>query len=163
MIQTFIFSVLAILTIVPAVLVVTLKNVFHSALFLIMSLIGVAGFYAMLAADFVFTVQILVYAGGVMVILLFVVLLSGKPSDWQGAQVNEKAWLAGLASLVVLSALVATILDWPGATQLAEPKVTSAQLGQLFMNEMILPFEVISLVLVAALVGAVYFSSRKQS
>src|SRR5437899_954982 len=100
MMETFIFWLLAAVTIVPAVLVVSLKNVFHCALLLIVSLLGVAGFYAMLAADFVFTVQLLVYAGGIMVILLFVILLSGKPSDWKGAQVNENAWLAGLAALV---------------------------------------------------------------
>jgi NADH-quinone oxidoreductase subunit J len=163
MIETAIFYLLAAVILIPAILVVSVRNVFHSALFLIVSLVGVGGMYAMLAADFVFTVQLLVYAGGVMVILLFVVLLSGKPSDWTGSQVNEKAWLAGLAALVVLAAVGATIYEWPFVAQLVEPKTTSTEIGKLFFGQMILPFEVVSLVLVAALVGAVYFSSKKRS
>ncbi len=163
MVESFIFYLLATVTIVPAILVVTLRNVFHCALFLILSLMGVAGFYAMLGADFVFTVQLLVYAGGVMVILLFVILLSGKPSDWVGSQVNERAWLALLAAVVVLTALGAVIYQWPFLVQKVAPQVTSARLGQLLLTDMILPFEVISLVLVAAMVGAIYFSAKKQS
>src|SRR6185503_19002233 len=65
-IQTAIFFLLALVTVVPAFFVVSLKNVFHSALFLILSMVGVAGLYAMLAADFLFAVQLLVYAGGIM-------------------------------------------------------------------------------------------------
>ncbi len=163
MIETFIFYLLAAITIIPAILVVSLKNVFHSALYLILSLLGVAGFYAMLGADFVFTVQLLVYAGGVMVILLFVVLLSGKPSDWKGAQVNEHAWLSAIAAIIVLAAIGAVIYKWPFVLQPASQQVTSARLGQLLLTDMLLPFEIISLVLVASLVGAVYFSARKKS
>lgn len=161
--QLAIFSFLTILTVVPAVLVVTLKNVFHCALFLTLSLLGVAGFYAFLAADFVFTVQLLVYAGGVMVILLFVVLLSGKPSDWKDSQVNEHVWLALLATLVVFAGLSVVVLGWPIASVAPVNEVTSAKLGQLLLTDLVLPFEAISLVLVAALVGAVYFSVKKQS
>lgn len=162
MIEIFIFYFLAALIIIPAILVVSLKNVFHSALFLILSLVGVAGFYAMLGADYVFTVQLLVYAGGVMVILLFVVLLSGKPSDWKGAQVNEQAWLSALAAIVVLAALSAVIWQWPFIIQPASQEVTSARLGKLLLTDMLLPFEIISLVLVASLVGAVYFTAKRK-
>src|SRR5947207_2092782 len=98
MVESIIFYFLAAVVIVPAIRVVSVRNVFHAALWLIVSLGGVAGIYALLAADFLFAVQLLVYVGGVMVLLLFVVLLSGKPSDWAGRQVNEKAWLAALFS-----------------------------------------------------------------
>jgi len=96
--ETFFFYFLAAFVIIPAILVVAMKNVFHSALWLTASLLGVAGVYAMLGADFLFAAQLMVYAGGIMVILIFVVLLSGKPSDWAGRQVNEKAWAAALFS-----------------------------------------------------------------
>ncbi len=160
MIETLIFGLLATVAVVPALFVVTLKNVFHCALLLTVSLLGVAGLYAFMAADFVFTVQLLVYAGGVMVILLFVVLLSGKPSDWQTAAVNERSWLAALAAVIVFVGLAVIAIEWPvtPATLVTEP--TSAKLGQLLLTDMMIPFEVISLVLVAALVGAVYFSVK---
>jgi len=161
MIQTVIFYFLAALVVVPAVLVVSVRNVFHSALFLVASLVGVAGLYAMLAADFLFAVQVLVYVGGIMVLLLFVVLLSGKPSDWAGRQVNEKAWAAGLFSLFLIAALITTLTDWPLLSVPSEATLTTGRLGQLLLTDMLLPMEVISLVLVAALVGAIFFSQRK--
>jgi NADH:ubiquinone oxidoreductase subunit 6 (subunit J) len=161
MIQTAIFILLALLTIVPALFVVTLKNVFHSALFLILSMLGVAGLYAMLAADFLFAVQLLVYAGGIMVILLFVVLLSGKPSDWAEKQVNEKALGAGLFSVFLVVVVATTLFKWAVKEVVVEPQATSGPLGVMLLGPMLLPFEIISLVLVAALVGAIYFSKRK--
>ncbi len=160
-IQLGIFGFLAALVLIPALLVVTVKNVFHSALWLILSLTGVAGMYAMLAADFLFAVQLLVYIGGVMILLLFVVLLSGKPSDWAGRQVNEKAWAAGLFSVFLVAAIGGAVIDWPMVTVVKEAAPTTARLGLLLVRDMVLPLEVISLVLVAALVGAIFFSVKK--
>jgi NADH-quinone oxidoreductase subunit J len=164
MIETIIFAFLALLVLVPAVLVVSVKNVFHSALWLIVSLLGVAGVYAMLAADFLFAVQLLVYVGGVMVLLLFVVLLSGKPSDWTGRQVNEKTWLAALFAGFLIAAVGSVIAGWPiSSAPAAQPLVTTGGLGKLLLTDMLLPFEFISLTLIASLVGAVYFSAKKPS
>jgi NADH-quinone oxidoreductase subunit J len=162
MIETIIFAILAALVVFPAIFVVTVKNVFHSALWLIVSLFGVAGIYAMLAADFLFAVQLLVYVGGVMVLLIFVVLLSGKPSDWTGRQTNEKTWLAALFSGFLVAAVGSVIAGWPiSSSPAAEPAVTTGALGKLLLTDMLLPFEFISLILIAALVGAVFFSVRK--
>ena len=163
MIQTLIFYFVAALVVLPALFVVTTKNVFHSALWLVLSLTGVAGLYAMLAADFLFAVQLLVYVGGVMVLLLFVVLLSGKPSDWTGRQVNEKAWAAGLFSVFLTAALGSVIALWPMMPQETPATTTTGKLGDLLINQMMLPMELVSFVLVAALVGAIYFSVRKES
>lgn len=162
MISTAIFAFLAALVLIPALLVVTVKNVFHSALWLVLSLVGVAGMYAMLAADFLFAVQLLVYIGGVMILLLFVVLLSGKPSDWAGRQVNDKSWAAGLFSLFLVAAIGGAVINWPMITVPSKPMVTTARLGNLLIRDMALPLQVISLVLVAALVGAIYFSVKKK-
>ncbi len=157
-----IFCFLAVFVVLPALLVVTTKNVFHSALWLVLSLSGVAGMYAMLAADFLFAVQLLVYIGGVMILLLFAILLSGKPSDWEGRQVNSKAWAGALLGLLIAAALIAVVLDWPFVTVMKDPQTTTAPLGQLLVSGMLLPFETISLVLVSALVGAIYFSLKKK-
>jgi len=156
-----IFAILAVFVLLPALLSVVTKNIFHSALWLIVSLSGVAGLYAMMAADFLFAVQLLVYIGGVMILMLFGILLSGKPSDWQGRQVNEKAWAAALLATLVCAALIGVVREWPAVTVASEPQTTTGPLGQLLVTGMILPFEVISLVLVSSLVGAIYFSLKK--
>lgn len=163
MIESVIFYFLAALVLVPALLVVALKNVFHCALYLVASLFGVAGLYAFLAADFLFAVQLLVYVGGIMVVLLFVVLLSGKPSDWKIPQLNEKAWAAALYALFFVVAITTVVLQWPIQSAVRPAPLTTGRLGEMLLKDMILPFEVISLVLVAALVGAIYFSSKKPS
>ena len=104
MIETIVFLFLSAITLGSAILVVTLRNIFHSALWLIVTLAGVAGLYAFLGADFLFAVQILLYGGGVMVVLLFVVLLSGRPSDWAGNQFNTQTLSSILAGPVVIIA-----------------------------------------------------------
>lgn len=160
MIEKIVFALLAVMTLVPALLVVSVKNIFHAALFLVLSLTGVAGFFAMLGADFLFVVQILVYAGGITVLLLFVVLLSGSPKDWAIRQVNEQ-WLGGLLVSAVFVSLLTTLFRYlpePAAPGAAEP--TSASLGMLLIRDMVLPFEAVSLVLLSALVGAVLFSQK---
>ena len=162
MIESVIFYFLSTITIVPAIFVVTMKNVFHSALWLIVSLLGVGGMYALLAADFLFAVQLMVYAGGVMVLMLFVVLLSGKPTDWQGSQINDKWWGAVLFSAFFIAIVSAVVASWPLANRKIEPTVTTGALGKLLLGDMILPFEVIAVVLVVALIGAVYFSQKRK-
>lgn len=161
--EAFIFYTLAAITVLPALFVVTVRSVFHSALWLIVSLLGVGGMYAMLAADFLFAVQLLVYAGGIMVILIFVVLLSGKPSDWAGVQVNNKALGGALFSVFFVVVMLTALWDWSINKVASTPELTTGRLGELFMGEMVLPLEVVSLVLVAALVGAIIFSSKKIS
>jgi len=163
MMESILFYLLAAMVLVPAILVVTSKNIFHCALWLIVSLSAVSGLYAMLAADFLFAVQLLVYSGGIMVVLLFVVLLSGRPSDWKIAQVNEKAAGAVLFILLLVGILLSALSAWRPLLKIAPPQPTTGALGQLLLNQMVLPFEVISLVLVASLVGAIYFSSKRPS
>ena len=161
--EAIIFTLLAAVVVIPALLVVTLKNVFHSALWLIVSLTGIGGLYVMLAAGFLFAVQLLVYAGGIMVVLLFVILLSGKPEDWKVAQVNDKAVAAFLFSLFFVFIIATTLFGWQIKTTLQEPRLTTGPLGQLLMNQMVLPFEAISLVLLVSLVGALLFTVKKKS
>lgn len=162
-IQCAIFLFLAVMVLVPALLVVTMKNVFHSALWLVLSLSGVAGMYALLAADFLFAVQLLVYIGGVMILLLFAILLSGRPTDWEGPQSNSRAWASALLGLLVAGGLIGAAQNWPAVAVESTPMTTTGPLGKLLVTGMLLPFEVISLVLVAALIGAIYFSMKKKS
>jgi NADH-quinone oxidoreductase subunit J len=160
-IQTAVFIALALMVLVPALLVVTLKNVFHAALFLVLSLTGVGGLFAMLGADFLFVVQVLLYSGGIVVLLMFVVLLSGSPKDWVARQVNGQWLVSILVSALFVWILAALFRFLPEGTP-GEALPTTAGLGLLLLRDMVLPFEAVSLVLLAALVGAIYFTRRKE-
>ena len=154
---TLIFASLAAVTICAALAVVLMRNALHSALSLGLSLSGVAGLYASLGSDFLFAAQILIYVSGIAVLILFVVLLSGRASDFVMRQINEQ-WLAG--------GLIAAALYW-GLTaiyrSLAAPPIAAATdttfpLAKLMLGDLLVPFELISVVLLAALVGAILFS-----
>ncbi len=161
MIQAAIFLCLSLLVVVPAALVVTVKNVFHAAIYLVLSLTGVAGLFAMLGADFLFVVQLLVYSGGIVVLLMFVVLLSGSPKDWVVKQVNGQ-WLVSLVVSACFVWLLAALFHHLPAETPDALEPTTAPLGLLLLRDMVLPFEAISLVLLAALVGAIFFTRKKE-
>ncbi|MCB4757705.1 MAG: NADH-quinone oxidoreductase subunit J [Elusimicrobia bacterium] len=163
-VESILFYLLSATVIIPALMVVSVRNVFHAALWLVVSLLGVGGIYALLAADFLFAVQLMVYAGGVMVVILFVILISDKPSDWMVKQINDQVWLAVLVALLFVSLLVLVIGAWPslgGSPFSFQP--TTGNLGSLLLGAMVLPFEVVAVVLMVALIGAVYFSMKKIS
>lgn len=160
MIETVLFYFLSGFTILSAVLVVTLRNVFYSALWLVACLSGVASIYALLGADFLFAVQLLLYAGGIVVLMIFVVLLSGKPEDWTGKQVNEQ-WLGAMVICASICALIVSSARWLGQGTVSGSTPTTASIGQLLLTKQVLPFEVVSLALLASLVGAVYFTKGK--
>ena len=159
--QHFVFASLAALVLVSALAVVLMRNVLHSALALGLTLLGVAGLFASLGADFLFAAQILIYVSGVAVLILFVVLLSGRASDFVLRQINEQ-WLAG--------ALICGVSLW-GLTSIFRPlhlaartaaAPTTLRLGALLLGDLAVTFELVSLVLLAALVGAILFSRTEE-
>ena len=153
-----VFYSLAALTVLSALAVVTMRNTVHSALFLGLCLLGVAGLFAQLGADFLFAGQIMVYVGGIALLVMFVVMLLGRASDLHLRQVNSQ-WMAA-----VLICAIAGVGLWrvahmfPGVMPIAPYAPTTAPLGKLLMSDYALPFELVSLVLTAALLGAVFFS-----
>lgn len=160
-----IFYAFAALAIVSALVVVTSRNVFHSAMALTATLGVVAGFFALLGADFLAASQVLVYVGGIMIIMLFVVMLSQQPFDALQRQTNQQ-WLWGLLfAAAVAAALIRSFrgvfLSVPALATETVP--TSARLGRLLLGQMLVPFEAISLVLLAALVGAVIFGQDRKT
>ncbi|OGR89887.1 MAG: hypothetical protein A3J74_04665 [Elusimicrobia bacterium RIFCSPHIGHO2_02_FULL_57_9] len=159
---SFAFYSMAGLALISALLVVTLRNTVHSALFLGLSLAAVAGLYAALGADFLFAGQILVYVGGIAVLIMFVVMLLGRASDLHLRQVNNQ-WLAGLLVCAVsLTGLWRIIKVFSNVLAKAAPVPTTRPLGIFMMRDYALPFEIISLVLTAALLGAVFFSCAER-
>ena len=152
------FYSLAAVTLLSALAVVTLRNVLHSALCLGLCLAGVAGLFASLGADFLFASQILVYVSGVAVLVLFVVLLAGRHSELHLRQTNRN-WPPALAVAgTALWGLSRVGEGFRGVSADSALRPTTKLLGRLLMDDYAVPFELVSLVLVAALVGAIVFT-----
>jgi len=161
MIDQIVFYSLAALTLAAALGVVLHRNTVHSSLFLGLSLAGVAGLYASLGADFLFAAQIMVYVSGIAVLVMFVVMLLGRASDLHLRQVNEY-WAVALAVCAVGSVGLLRIASAQSGTLAAGPASPSTHaIGALFLNQYLLPFELVSLLLMAALLGAVFFTHKE--
>jgi|WetSurMetagenome_2_1015567.scaffolds.fasta_scaffold941809_1 NADH-quinone oxidoreductase subunit J len=157
-----IFYLFSFMIIISAIYVVTLKNIFHSALFLIITLFGVAGIYILLHAEFLAAVQILIYVGAVAVLIIFAIMLTSRLASHEIKQSNEQVTIAVficsgflLASLGSLANSVWRIVDRP------LPVNNTLTMGKIMMNEFVLPFEVVSIVLLAALIGAIVLARRE--
>ncbi|NIM04235.1 MAG: NADH-quinone oxidoreductase subunit J [Armatimonadetes bacterium] len=151
------FLALAFITVVPAVMVVGSRNVFHAGLWLIPTLIGVAGFYLTLGAEFVAAIQVLIYVGGIMVLLLFAILLTRRIGDPEARLHNRMQWWALLFALVIGVILHLSIRGQFGAIYAAAvpPEGTTAKMGEALLGPYLLPFEIASIVLLAAIIGAI--------
>ena len=153
----------AVVTLISALLVVSVRNTVHSALFLGLTLAGVGGLFACMGADFLFAAQIMIYVGGIAILVLFVVMLMGRASDLNLRQINNQ-WMAGLLVCgIILSGLMKVFAPFSGREQLSAPTPTTAPLGRILMGEFAVPFELISLVLIAALLGAIFFTRAGES
>lgn len=163
LLSTGVFYAFAVLTIVFSLVVVTSRNVFHSAIALTVTLSMVAGLFALLGADFLAGAQVLVYVGGIMIIMLFVVMLSQQPADALKRQRNEQWFWALLFAIAIGAHLVQSFRKFFGPVTGNPGMVpTSSSIGRLLLGDMVIPFEAVSLVLLAALVGAVVFSQDRK-
>jgi NADH-quinone oxidoreductase subunit J len=163
MLDQIVFYSLSALVLASALAVVLHRNTVHSSLFLGLSLAGVAGLYAALGADFLFGAQIMVYVSGIAVLVMFVVMLLGRASDLHLRQVNER-WMAALLVCGVASVGLFRVARLHSATiATGAPRPGTHDIGRLFMSEWLVPFELISLVLLAALLGAVFFTRTENA
>ncbi|MDA0798934.1 MAG: NADH-quinone oxidoreductase subunit J [Chloroflexi bacterium] len=154
------FWTLSIVTVGGALGVVRTHNMFRAALLLVVSFVGVAGIFALVNAEFLAVVQLLVYAGGVAVLVIFAAMITTNVTE--GNRSTGTQPFAVLVSLVLLSALVSAIVqaewallpdDMPAPLAAAFVD-TPAALGRMLLNEFVLPFEIAGVVLLAAVIGA---------
>ena len=148
------FYVLSAITLISALMVAVVRDLIHAVLFLILSFIGIAGLYITLSADFVAVVQVLIYAGAISVLMIFAVLLTPR-SDRDNAPVSYAAPLSVLAGLLgAVIIFVGLETDW---RQVEGDRFgqTAAEIGQALLDPYALPFEVASIVLVVAMIGAI--------
>ena len=132
-----------------------------SAMFLVLTIVSLAGLFVLLHAFFLAAVQILVYAGAVMVLFLFVIMLLDLREE-RARRVRKFSLVAGgLTVLVILALFLQSLqLSRPGAGLAAEVEGRTAPLGQLLFTTYVLPFEVVSVVLLVAMVGAILLSKK---
>jgi NADH-quinone oxidoreductase subunit J len=157
-----VFYFFSALTIVSAAIVVFARNLIRSAFALLFTFFGVAALYVFMGADFLAAVQMVIYVGGILVLLLFGVMLTHTLYD-----LNLKAETFQFSPAIVAVLAVFTLLTtfmlrtrWPLATQ-KPPVQTTAAIGELLMKDYILPFEVASILLLIALIGAAMIVRRK--
>ncbi|MBK9470975.1 MAG: NADH-quinone oxidoreductase subunit J [bacterium] len=164
MIRDLVFVLLALLTVVPAVWVVFSKHIVHAGFALLFTLMGVAGLYAFLGADFLAVTQVMVYVGGVLVLILFTVMMTHVPAAGKRRHGLDRLVPPAVFAAAVFGVLykVITSVDW-GASEVAG-KPTTAEIGTQLMTNYIFPFEYVSIVLLAAMVGAaILIRERRQS
>jgi NADH-quinone oxidoreductase subunit J len=151
-----VFLILAAVTLVGALGVVTARSVFSSALFLVLSFIGVAGVFVLLEAPFLGAVQLLIYVGAISVLILFSVMLTRRVMDERVRQYNEQWGVAGVIAglLFVVLAVLSVTSEW-NISNAAPPADSVVALGQALLGPYALPFEIASLVLLVALIGAI--------
>lgn len=159
-----VFIILSITALVGAAGVVMHRNLFRAALFLILSFVAVAGFYILLEAEILAMIQLLVYVGAISILIIFAVMLSRQIMSPQFRARNEQ-WLWGLVAAVLLFGILAFVLwgvKWPTA-QAAVPQDAIVRLGVALVSpsQYVLPFEVASVLLLVALVGAVIIAREK--
>ena len=169
-----IFFLLSALMLVSGIMVVTVKNLIHAALWLISTFIGVAALYLLMEAEFLAIVQVLVYAGAVSILVLFAIMLTRQVTGEGTRQLNNRWWVSLLVAALLFGGIIVPTVWRQGSTwdtaslqvqnTLIEPEqagipavgiATTEDIGISLMREYLLPFEIVSVLLLAALVGSI--------
>ncbi len=156
-----VFIGVAIVMSIAAIRLVTTKNLVHGALYLVVTLMGVAVVFLLTAAEFVAWVQVLIYVGAVIVLLLFGLMLTKAPIGREALD-NQQRGIAVVVAAAVLAGLGYLIQDqWDGQSIPLDP-VQTADIGTSLFRDYVLPFEIISVLLLAALIGAIVLARKDE-
>lgn len=177
-----VFLVLSAITLVSGVMVVTVKNIIHSALWLISSFVGVAALYLLMEAEFLAVVQVLVYAGAVSILVLFAIMLTRHVTGEGTRMLYERWWVTLLVAGALFGGVLVPTLwaqgsNWDAAATTAQAGLVPASegaasgttvantvnIGESFMREYLLPFEIASVLLLMALIGAVVIAYEERT
>ena len=162
---SFFFYFLAAMILFSAVLTITRRNAVHSAIWLVSTLISIAGLYLHLHAEFLAAVQVLLYVGGIMMLFLFVIMLVNLDEAAKQRQFNKQWSIALIAALVLSAEFGYFIYQGTDAFYFAEPSGGSLQpntqlIALALYRDYVLPFELASLLLLVAMIGAVVMAKK---
>jgi NADH-quinone oxidoreductase subunit J len=164
-----VFLIVAFATLGSGFMVVTTRNLVHAALWLVATLFGVAITYALLNASFLAVVQVVVYIGAIAILFIFAVMLTRKDMRDQSPQLNKNWWFGAVLAVLTFTGLFFMLQGWTGFSKTAAVYPSEFDAISKLGNELVsptgyvLPFEVASVLLVAALVGAVYVAYNPRS
>lgn len=160
--QQIIFIIISVLTLGTAVIVVTNRNLFHAALAMMASFLGVAGLYVLLEAGFLAAAQLLVYIGAISILVIFAIMMTRRLMQTREMPYNNQYWYSLLAAVLVFALLVIVIpgtwpADGPQAATAEVLRGSVTELGRALVSpdEYVVPFELASVLLLAALVGSI--------
>jgi NADH-quinone oxidoreductase subunit J len=157
--EAFAFWALSAVLVGSALAVVLTKNLFHAVLWLALALTGTAGIFLLLNAEFLAAVQILLYAGGIVTVVVFAIVVTERLVGERIVQTSRSLTGGAIVSTALLGLLVAAVLRQPPAA--AAPLLTgdlTRTLGETVLTRYVLPFELLAVLMLAALLGAVYFA-----
>ncbi|HUU01381.1 MAG TPA: NADH-quinone oxidoreductase subunit J [Myxococcota bacterium] len=158
-----VFYAVALVTLATAVYAVTSRNIVRAVFSLLGTFFGMALLYGLLAADFVAVIQVLVYVGGILVLLLFAVMLTGNIETAQHSNRSAGLWLGALTGLSLLALLLPLAIKAPWQQSgVGEYAQTTASIGTALLSNALLPFEVISIVLLGIVIGAVVIARHRR-
>lgn len=169
MILQIVFFIIAAVALLAALMVVTSRNLVHAALWLIVALAGVAVIFAMLNAGFLAVVQVLVYIGAIAILFVVMVMLSPVVPKEMASQTNRGWWLPAVLAVILFAGLTWMLSLWSGFT--SQAPVLMADSGQFLTqlgtelvspNAYVLPFELASVLLVAAMIGAIWVAWERK-
>lgn len=158
-----IFFVLAVVAVVAGVGVIIQRNAVRSALFLLVNFCCLAGLYLLLNAQFVALVQVIIYAGAIVVLFLFVVMLLGMENAEEAPDPRRYQWIAGvlLGTLLLAGVVWALIVTVGGSVQPLVRTDNVREIGAAMLTDFAVPFELASIVLLVAIIGAVVLAKQR--
>src|SRR6202047_4299817 len=161
-----VFYFFALLAVASAIMMVTRRNIIHSAVYLITTPLATAGIFLQLDAEFLFVVQIILYVGGIMVLFVFVIMLVNLDVSLRLVQFNRQKWVAGVLALVLGAQVLFALWVGRGELRLPAPAVdvsprNTEAIGQALFQHYMLPFEIASILLLVAMIGAVVMAKRR--
>lgn len=170
LLDSILFYLFAAMVLLGGILTITLRNVVYCAIWLVASLLGVAGLYLLQRAEFLAAVQIIVYIGGIMVLYVFVIMLVPISEEARQRRFSQQKWLALIGAGILSVQLGILLSRGAGAFRLAEPSPpaqigemtrNSETVGQVLFSEYLLAFELASILLLVAIIGAVVMAKLR--
>jgi len=153
------FWVLSVLLVGSALAVVLSKNLFHAVLWLALALTGTAGIFLLLNAEFLAAVQLLLYAGGIITVVVFAIVVTERLIGERLSQTNRGVVSGALVSGSLLAIIVSTLMQRQlPLTPLPQPSDLTGLLGKQVLTTFVLPFELLALLMLVAMLGAIYFA-----
>jgi NADH-quinone oxidoreductase subunit J len=161
---TIVFYAFALLTLVSASVVVFSKNIVRSAFSLLFTFFGVAGLYVLLMADFLAITQLMIYVGGILVLVVFGVMLTTRQINVDAKTSTVQTLPAALIAAAIGGMLAGIFLsaDWKRMGTLPDTVASGPKIGEMLLTSYLLPFEIASVVLLVALIGAAMIARREK-